>query len=88
MPRPPMRRSNRGRGTNRKGAYDMQTTTTIHPGLAENAVMAYRLAAGLTPALTARDHRRCARLADECQRGTLTRDDIDARLQDIAGVSL
>jgi len=61
---------------------------TIHPGLAENAVRAYRLAAGLNPALTARDMRRCDRLAAECRKGTLHRDDIDARLQDIAGVSL
>jgi len=63
-------------------------STSIHPGLAENAVRAYRLAAGLNPSLTARDHRRCDRLADECRKGTLVRDDIDARLQDIAGVSL
>lgn len=65
-----------------------RTTTFIRPELAENAVRAYRRAAGLDTRLSAHDHRRCVALADHCRRGLVTRDEIDRKLQDIAGVTI
>ena len=63
----------------------MQTTTRIGPGIAENAVRAARLAAGHDPALDDTDRGRCLKLTEQCAGGLLTRAEIVARLDDIAG---
>ncbi len=63
-----------------------RTTSFIRAELAENAVVAYRLAAGREPRLSRRDRRRCARLAATCRRGRVARAEIHARLLAIAGV--